>query len=61
MFLSISDALVIIGLLLTSFQGLKQLKVPKELKILNSPPNEICGCQLTLVGFGNLNKFRSKL
>jgi hypothetical protein len=63
MFLSINDALVIVGLLLTSFQGLNKLKIPKELKILNSPPppNEVCGCQSTLVGFGDLNKFRSKL
>jgi len=61
MFYSIIDAPVIVGLLLTSFQRLNELKIPKELKILISPPNEVCGCQSTLVGFGDLNKFRSKL
>jgi hypothetical protein len=43
MFLSINDALVIVGLLLTSFQRLKELKIPKELKILNSPPMKFEG------------------
>lgn len=61
MFLSTNDALAIVGLLLTSFQRLKELKIPKEPKILNSLPNEVCGCQSTSISFGDLNKFRSKL
>jgi hypothetical protein len=43
MFLSTNNALVIVGLLLTSFQGSKEVKIPKELKILNKPSMNFVG------------------